>query len=499
MSDIYNWLKEGKGYIAQERLDSALREFEKVIALDPDNGEAHFELGRIYYLQNQFTLSIDELKKAKIKDSQNIPACILLAKIYKSIGEFELAIEELKCIANNSPHRLEAMDEIEDICPDYIAQIRDCNFRGDFTRALERAEKIYDLLPEEAVFSRNRLLNEAEISQKKLVLNSWMRNLIVTLSTRCNLDCTMCEEIRLNWDIPQERLQEIVSLFPYLERIVWQGGEVFLLNYFGQLLERAGEFPNLRQVITTNGLLIDERWAEKLVGNKVNLTFSIDGVTKEVYEGIRRGAKFETLIRNLRYFNKLKNQCASPINTNLHIVVMKSNYLQIEEFLNFAKEYEFKLLALLPIGGNRNNPENIFHLKDQRALEYIKKIIPKITQKAKEYEILLENRLPVKPDESVPKALASEVDGNLGSCNGKMLCHLPWIQLYIDYDGTIRPDCVCRPEKMVGHVSKDSLRDVWNNEAMQTYRRKIADGTYREICNPECTEGWVSERYLKFS
>jgi len=493
-------IERGKSYLERKEYKKSEMEFKKAIRINPESEDAHFELGKVYYMQKQYHFAIEELEKTKKMNPQNNNTYLFLAKIYKITRKFDLALEEIKHVLNDSQLSFETKKELNDIYPEYINGIRSYNFRGNYEKVREKAEEIYGLIPQDDIFSRNKLLSELEIAQKKLILSSKMKNLIVTLSTRCNLNCTMCEEIRIRWEIPKRTLQEIISFFPYLERVVWQGGEVFLLNYFADLVNDASKFPNLRQVITTNGLLIDRKWAEKLVKSNVDLTFSIDGLTKQVYEGIRKGAKFETLIRNLRYFNKLRKQYAPLLNINLHVVVMKSNYHQLEEFIDFAKEYEFKLLALLPIGGNLDSPENIFYFKDEKALSFIEKTIPRIKEKAEKYGILLENRLPVTKKENLPNASkTTPIITNNTNFNNKMLCHLPWIQLFIDYDGSIRPDCVCRPEESIGNVLENSLAEVWNNEKMQLYRKKIIDNCCNEICNSECTEDRVSERYLKFS
>jgi MoaA/NifB/PqqE/SkfB family radical SAM enzyme len=43
----------------------------------------------------------------------------------------------------------------------------------------------------------------------------------------------------------------------------WNGGEAFLFQYFAELLD-AGYKNNVKQYITSNGLLIDDKYAKKL-------------------------------------------------------------------------------------------------------------------------------------------------------------------------------------------------------------------------------------------
>jgi sulfatase maturation enzyme AslB (radical SAM superfamily) len=175
---------------------------------------------------------------------------------------------------------------------------------------------------------------------------------------------------------------------------MWQGGEVFALDFFEEILLAGFQYPNLRQSIVTNGQLITEKIAEKLVKNNTELTISVDGVTKEVYEYIRRGADFETLVRNLQLIKELKKRYNSNMVLNLNVAIMRSNYHQLEDFIEFSKEYGFEFICLMPIHIHLKTPEDIFTNQDMQALSSIAKVIPKIEEKAKLYSIRLENRLP---------------------------------------------------------------------------------------------------------
>ncbi|MHB9154092.1 MAG: radical SAM protein [Endomicrobiales bacterium] len=502
---LYRLLEEGKQYNAKGKYDLARDAFERALQLDRACPETNFELGKTYYLLKDHRQSL-----AHLKHSATTPARILSAKIFKETGRPREALGELKAlISGNDP---EVVREFEELLSPCAEDLKRRNFRGDYDGVLREAREFYALLPPGQAFFRNRLLSEIEIAQKKTVLESRMRNLIVTLATDCNLRCVMCEWVRAKrWEIPRKTLQEVRASFPYLERIVWQGGEVFLYKGLRDLIEEAGRFPHLQQVITTNGLLIDEKWAEVLIRNNVDLTFSVDGATREVYEKIRQGARYDLLVENIRRFVRLKEEARSSVKTNLHIVVMRSNYRQLEDYIDFAHDNGFKYIAFLAIGGNYDNPENIFYGGDREAREFLSESLVRIREKTERYGILLENRLPVKaraPEEHAGKAEEKPAEGacpGVPSPDGKkaeqerMICHLPWIQLYIDFDGSLRPDCVCRREESMGNVAALSLLEAWNHPKMQEYRRLVAGNACDRLCNPDCTENRVSERYLKFS
>ena len=336
-----------------------------------------------------------------------------------------------------------------------------------------------------SMFLDNKILNQLEIEEQKAILKCRVTSLVVTLTTKCNISCIMCEEKLIPWDIPKSILQEIISLFPYLEDIIWQGGEVLILDYFGELLEEANKFPNLRQSVITNGLSFTEELAGKLVRDNIELTFSIDAATKELYESVRRKAKFETLLGNIMLVNNLrKARNFKNMSFRMHVVIMNSNYKELERFVDFAKGYEFDALHLMPIWGNLDSEENIFYHKNAEALNYIKENIGKVENRAKEYSINLLNSLPFSAN-SEEKRSENKVEDK------RLLCHMPWKRMVINPAGNVCPACHCR--EMVGNVSEESLNDIWNNKKMQEYREKIASQNYFDLCSYNCINKIISK------
>lgn len=355
----------------------------------------------------------------------------------------------------------------------------------------------------DSVFLENKRLNESEIRERKTKLSSKVRSLVVTLTTKCNIACIMCEEKFIPWDIPPSILEEVISLFPYLEDIIWQGGEVLILDYFRGLLEKANKFPHLHQSIITNGLPIDEALAKELVRDNIELTFSIDAVTKESYEFVRKKGNFERLLESIALVNSLRKKGGfRNMAFRMHTVVMKSNYRELEMFVEFAKAHEFDALHLMPIWGNLDSPENIFYHKNAEALGYLDKNIGKAVRKAKDYGLDLLNSLPFKGEREedashgnqgghlhAPQEGGAAKEG--AADNGILLCHMPWKRMVINPAGYVCPACHCK--EMVGNVSEDTLNNIWNNEKMQEYRAKISCGDYSDLCSANCINGIISE------
>ena len=433
-----NLIDTGRNYINQEKYKLAEEIFKKVIQLSPDNEHAHFELGKIYCIQQRYAEAAERLERAIALNQNNICAHFLLAKAYREKAKYQEAIREFqKTLELNSQEGIVHLDSVDEqvyfelgivyfilqryfdavenlersikINPDFtnpyplltqayeqqmrLIQFR--NFEGRYQEALVEARRTYQLIPKEKLKLQNILSNEMEIAQKKIILSSKIRSLTVSLTNKCNLNCLMCQSKDIPWDLPPKAAQEIISLFPYLERVMWQGGEVFLYKGFKDILVEASKFP-IRQIISTNWLLIDREIAKIMVESNVELTFSIDGATKEVYEHIRKGADFYRVVEKINLINELRQSLNPRMETRLNVLIMRANYHQIEQFLDFAKEYQFNTLFFNSTGCDFINiRENVFYYhRDKNVIEYINKIRTRVEDKAKEYEIRLENWLP---------------------------------------------------------------------------------------------------------
>jgi hypothetical protein len=145
---------------------------------------------------------------------------------------------------------------------------------------------------------KNIFLNEIEILDNKTHLKSKPRELEVTVTTRCNLRCIMCDIHELSdYTIDNRIYKYIKKLLPYLENIVWKGGEVFLYDKFNELISFAGQY-NVRQTIITNGLFLADDYVRLISQHKAELVISIDAADQKTYEKIRKGADFNRLISN---------------------------------------------------------------------------------------------------------------------------------------------------------------------------------------------------------
>ena len=605
-SNVY--VEIAKAYSSVADYDEALKYL--FIALDEQDcsnkENIFFEIGKIYFFQNNLKKAIEyfnySLDSIDIKSDIYIHLCFLLSKAYKKNKEYKKASsiiymlnknhnfsEEEKIIYKQDlneydryPGQYEFNGNYNELVDIYLATLegnpndkqvlcflaQTYNFLGYYDKTIDlynnNKEKLY-----ENKFFYNKFLNEYEIASKQTVLKSKPRNLMAVLSNKCNLTCIMCRAIRNKWEFPQNRLQEIKDLFPYLERILWQGGEILLLPYFKDILKEALKYPNIKQAILTNFQLADDEIINLIVKNDVELRISIDGVEKNIYEKIRRGGSFKRLIDNINLLNDVRRKNYTQMSLNLSVVVMRENYDKLVDFVEFAHKYNFNFITFNRIEYIVDHEsteyekkialeQDIFTYNNDDEIKYLAFQVMSAKEKAKEYNIQIEirfdtvelteedinsfrskeNTLICKetvPDieinsdcqeeqkyeeqknedinvnydeqknfESEKKEAEEElfydnknISESLSECKTKLLCHLPWNTLTFYYDGSVRPDCLCDKNKIIGHLKDTKIEDLWNNKRMQIYRKNVASNNINKWCSLNCIEGRVVQSYLK--
>jgi MoaA/NifB/PqqE/SkfB family radical SAM enzyme len=269
---------------------------------------------------------------------------------------------------------------------------------------------------------------------------------------------------------------------------------VFLSKYFEELFDRAIRFPDLRQGIKTNGLLITEAWADRLLGNGVKLDISVDGVTRGTYEYVRRGASFARLVANLELLAAYKKKHAKAAGPMLHMtfVVMKSNVHEMELLPDFAHRYGIDVIQFTPL--TFFTPEEQFAgenvQNDPALVAAVRELMPRLQEKAGALGITLDNALPFSKQQDFweMKSGGREMKGaRTYSC-----CH-PWNSLFIDFGGVVMSQCSKCCNITLGNVTDNSLMAIWNNGVMQKYRRNIVRNRFRGTCNPHCNPNIMPE------
>ena len=240
----------------------------------------------------------------------------------------------------------------------------------------------------------NARLNFSEFQQGKTILSSMPVSIVYIPSVLCNLACIHCFQPPIGKH--NESYLESKVLLNFYHALggkaivnLFSGGEPF---YLRQTIDLLNEFnPDQRAVskaiIQTNGLLIKEKFQLFQGFKKYHFTISIPSFRKETCEYIQRGTTFEKLTENLEFLVKCKSE-GMDISTTLHMILMKSNFIDLENIFDFAETCKFDEIwvtpTMEPSGKNTFLPgENIFQYPNLlKEIPGWKNILTKASERA---------------------------------------------------------------------------------------------------------------------
>lgn len=279
----------------------------------------------------------------------------------------------------------------------------------------------------------------------------------IETSSRCNLACRLCVnkdiDPSLKGDMDFKLYKKIIDdVKQYVFDVnLFHRGEPLLNPHIIDMIRYANG-NGIKTRIHTNGMLLNETLSREIIKAGLNLiSFSFDGYTKETYEKNRIGGTYEKALDNIITFLKLKKELKSGTPFTIVQVMEFDENLSREEFKiqkqNFIKNFENLPLDKIVI----RNPHNWGGLLELEGIEKIDRTNSRV----------------------IP-------------------CTFPWYSLTIFYNGKVY---LCpqdfEGEILVGDASKDSIRNIFNNEVMSRIRTDFKNKTIEGIspCN-NCDRIW---------
>ena len=104
-------------------------------------------------------------------------------------------------------------------------------------------------------------------------------------------------------------------------------------------MEQTPERDNIKYSILTNALMFKEFHTRVpyVIDNLQEIGVSIDGASKETYEKLRLGGKWEKVLEGLECISQLKQK--HNFRFILHFVVQKENYHEMEDIIELGRQY----------------------------------------------------------------------------------------------------------------------------------------------------------------
>lgn len=215
-----------------------------------------------------------------------------------------------------------------------------------------------------------------DVREGRTVMTDGPAQIGLSCDPRCNLRCIMCSTLtNPNRDGSSLRasIEGLKAFLPTVRRLKMMGdGEVFAVPESRDFLLNFDQeaYPDASFLIHTNGILLTPSMWDRIGHIKIDwMVVSMDGATKETYEKIRVGGKWERLMSNLEFLaGKYREGAIRELHINM--CVMKSNHHELVAFAELGERVGVTSAYFQPILGDYAE-EQIFGRRDVQALREI--------------------------------------------------------------------------------------------------------------------------------
>lgn len=180
-----------------------------------------------------------------------------------------------------------------------------------------------------------------------------LQSIQLAISNKCNLKCIMCCENFSNqfdnsdtYTSPnlynEYFYKELFEYIPSLKEIICAGGEPFLDNGYLDLMDAIVKTNrNCRISIVTNGTILNDRIKQLVENGNFNINLSLDSCFKETYERIRVNARFDTVMKNVKYFGEVMKQQGKTL--QIPVCALKENCEEIPDLVRFCNDNSYHI------------------------------------------------------------------------------------------------------------------------------------------------------------
>ena len=313
-------------------------------------------------------------------------------------------------------------------------------------------------------------------AQKSIDVDYLPTRLDIENVSRCNYRCTMCQVS--DWGPSYQRAGDMS--FEDFKRVVDENYGLLEIKLQGMgepLLGRDTYFEMIRYArskhiwvrSTNNGSLLHfKNNFKKLIDSGINeVQVSIDGATKDTFESIRQGSKFELVVANCKLLNGYCDELG-VLRTRMWTVLQRKNLGEIFELVDLAHEMGFPRLTfnrdLTTWGQERwaliNQEMNV---EDEISLEVAHEAIGR------------------------GRSLGVEVTfwasyGKYSTRSPDTICPWPFEKAYISSDMRVVPCCFIADPKVADLGDAHNFVEVWQSESYKEFRRAHLEGRIPKVC-----------------
>ena len=264
----------------------------------------------------------------------------------------------------------------------------------------------------------------------------------IEVTNACNLKCIMCHRQVMtrkvgfmDFELFRECARQGIEMGAKMI-VPFNYGEALLHPRLTDMVEYIKSRSRETIVkVNTNGMLLAKDYARNLIGAGIDeITFSLEGCTKESHERIAIGSDYNTILANLTDLIDMRKGNAKP---QIRVCMVR-----MEETESEMKQFVKKWRPIVDSITIHDMNTGYGTLKDRRV-----------------------RKSPLKR---------------------KVPCRELWLKLQVLWDGSVTVCCIDYDGRLrIGNVEKDSLRDLWFSPRMNEMREihRLREFAKIPICN----------------
>ena len=325
-------------------------------------------------------------------------------------------------------------------------------------------------------------------------VNEWLEGKIIypiymeiSPSGGCNHRCIFCgldfmeyQNRFLNTAILKDKLSELGKLG--LKSVMYSGeGEPFLHKEMSDLILHTKK-SSIDVALTTNGVLLNETIAEKILSHVEWIKVSISAAFKETYSKIHRtkADDFDRVVSNMGAAAKIKDKNGYKCVLGMQILLLPENSHEVQHLAQLARDIGMNYLVIKPYSQHTLSKTNLYKEIKYTDYTHIKDKLQEFN--TDNFSIIFRVNTMKKWDE--------------GTRDYKRCLSLPFWS-YIDSGGNVWGCSVYLNDKrfFYGNIYESSFKEIWEGEQRLKSLRWVEEELDTRGCRVNCRMDEIN-RYL---
>jgi len=221
--------------------------------------------------------------------------------------------------------------------------------------------------------------------------------IFVSLSHKCTYQCKICGVVKIlkGYELESDYIKKTIdeaAKWSWDSTVLFTGGEPFLRQDIFSLFDYSVN-KNLKTEVVSNGSLINDVLAEKIVSSGINnIAISLDGASENTHDFIRGKGAFNKAVKAIKMLVSAKRRRGNGPQISVWVTIINKNIKELLDFIPLVKEIGIDCLVYHPVivtqEDMQNTSSNANFWPDKDDLFLLKEQIDKIVTYQSKYGLI---------------------------------------------------------------------------------------------------------------